>query len=1173
MKPTRLMLVTLPMAGVWTLVPCAGGAEPLKPVVHLVGPSEGYADQFDPMVAATAMRLAAGELAVRYGAYARYWPADQQKDLPADAFPRVELRARGMGRMPYLRLQRRGDVFTCLGSDDGATYLVVARYRMRLKKPTYVGIMFAARWNNRKPVTAVLENVRLNGQPFAGEKRADIGQCFRRADVRREDRQWHITTYGRRAAEGSRRERGPFLYRTVDGDFVIDAKVAGTTEQTGTTVGVHCRDGLDENASSFGFMLCAGWAWGMARPVPFASMQPLRNHTSHRLTARCRLDRRRRVSLAEVPVSLLTWKTTTEAIAGLAEGIVGGLARELKLEAKALRPARATDAQLAVPNKAREAAMGCGSGEILRAADDVGRVLGEAPACPEARYTAGVCGAVLACQDLLGTFHQRGRYLAGPLSEWMLARRLAPAKRREDILAGAWVTLACGYPNAARAEAGRLARSERSLPEVRALEMFLTRDYRALKPTDVEQAAAIEQLAWLWATQECGREDLLEEIPARLAGQRQSCAFLPLRQSVGVGSGHSFSVAGPALAMACDGRALLLCEAIEKGRRLAAGRKLAAALDLPARDDLPELAGAIHARLLRTGPPGALAPALAALVELYDAASAGPAGPVSADGKLQWHALSVRDFAGLQRALLILTLYRRADFVGHWWGVSDAADAFCQEVARGLSGVPGAPGFFQALALCYLKKKDEAEKAWQSAMRGRFARLPAVVLLAGAQAPRYTRKFGFWDRHDFPGGRGSWEWKSIALGACYVNVKQSFNYAAFALGVDDYAGRVHNPLMWLAGDVSVADEMLGRMPYHLALLTDVALFSGEFKQYERAQRAYERLIRMAPNEPCSYFCLARMHAERKQLDKAVAVAERAAKNLPFTVGLSNLMGLAAGWLVELGRNEEALEMGRRAAGSYSATGLKGLALALQANGRTEEALKAHRARAHRYEGCTYDFVVFLLRAGLGGEQVVREIRNLLQQHTQAGHVVRQRVRDAFVEEPGHFKIMEAVFAGPLSDQPPAEQKLALLLSALHVRDFPRVLRYAGQLRSVKPLTPYQLLWAHVAARMTGDASARKQLEAEMAKLKDTDKVGSHIAYVLGRHSAQRMLEDSHERAQIAYAHWLLGVTAELKKDMAAARKEYGAAAQIEAASQGRWVPEKWLELLGEEDRPSTAPAR
>jgi hypothetical protein len=126
------------VCAVWlvaALTAASRAADPPRPVVHLLAPSEKYANTYDPFPAETALRLVAAELAARHGVYARFWPVDRHKALPQDAWPRVEVTTQwgGRPRFKHLRLVRRGDLFEFLGSLDGRDYLLLGRYIAKVK--------------------------------------------------------------------------------------------------------------------------------------------------------------------------------------------------------------------------------------------------------------------------------------------------------------------------------------------------------------------------------------------------------------------------------------------------------------------------------------------------------------------------------------------------------------------------------------------------------------------------------------------------------------------------------------------------------------------------------------------------------------------------------------------------------------------------------------------------------------------------------------------------------------------------------------------------------------------------------------------------------------------------------------------------------------------------------
>jgi tetratricopeptide (TPR) repeat protein len=367
--------------------------------------------------------------------------------------------------------------------------------------------------------------------------------------------------------------------------------------------------------------------------------------------------------------------------------------------------------------------------------------------------------------------------------------------------------------------------------------------------------------------------------------------------------------------------------------------------------------------------------------------------------------------------------------------------------------------------------------------------------------------------------------------------------------------------MWAGKNIACADATRKRMPYNGGLLTNIAYYAGRFDLQDQAADIYRQLIELEPTKPGHYRNLAAGYLRANQRAKAIEVYEQAAERCPFSVTLSNMMGSLAKLLVKEGRVKEALEWGRRSAQSYSYRGLAGLAVALEADGQTEEAMQVWRAVAHRYDSGADDFVGYLIRHKYSHERIDREVAELLAGHRQTQKVVIKGVRDAFVIEPGHYELMEKLHAGSLSDVPADDQCSILLLSALRARDFKRVLAYSQKLAKAGRRTTYQLIWTRFAAVLIEDEAARKRADAEIAAHTGNKDVGTHIRYLLGMIPAERLKESSRTAIQRAYLHWIRGVEAEARNDRAAALKEYRAARDQGFRGQASWTPSAWIERM------------
>ncbi|MHC4716720.1 MAG: hypothetical protein ACYS5V_07110, partial [Planctomycetota bacterium] len=479
--------------------------------------------------------------------------------------------------------------------------------------------MAAAARNRRGRQSATISDVRLNGEAFEGYRRVDIGKPYEPSQVDHAAGTWTFQTYGYEVGDKKYFAVGPMFCKTIEGDFQIECKATDFTSTRGEfKAGLICRESLEREATVLANWSIGRWVGGHVCGPHDRGGWTVFDDAWHPISVTLASAGERKTEIAKGLIAYASWAHMIGRAEQLADAIRAGLARELKLDLSNPRPARhATDAQLAGLDKARSLALEVNPGKVLSAAREVDRVLNASGACPEAHYTAAVCGSVLACQDKYGAFHERGRYLAGPASHWLLARRLAKAARGQDTLAGAWLMFATGYPRAAMDAVRSLPAEAADTAEVRALKMFITKDFRPLTPDGAIQAAPIEQLAWVEAAQECARIDLLGAAPVQMARKARCCALLPLYRSVGVGPGHTVSAMAPGLAFARDAYDLLTCPHLPEAKRRAVAEKMCDSLGLPAGDDLEASARSIAWHVFRNGLGGQMGDALAALAELY----------------------------------------------------------------------------------------------------------------------------------------------------------------------------------------------------------------------------------------------------------------------------------------------------------------------------------------------------------------------------------------------------------------------------------------------------------------------------------------------------------------------------------------------------------------------------
>jgi Tfp pilus assembly protein PilF len=1163
------------MLGVLCLFLCGCETQPpLKRVIHLIAPPAETPGHWDPLVEEGAQRLAAADLAARYGLFAQYWAVDQAGGIPADAFPRVEIELQQREALRHLRLVRTGETFSFLGSDDGKRYILLGQWTSPIPAKAFAGAYVET--VQKTGVAAAFTDVRLNGREFPEDSpHAQIGKTDQPGTIQREGNKWAMRTSGGKAAESP--QCGLFLYEPVEGDFVMDAALA-KLERKGNDgwAGPMCRAGLEADSPSVATWFTESNNGGALFDAGWRGHQFLENIGEHRAKVIFRSGPNQSKEVGEVTVASACWEDLCSSTTELSRIIREGIARELKLRLAHPAPAAAAkEAESGKLDLARKEALTLDSGILLRASGTINEVLDVAPTCPEAHYTAALCGALLACQDLFGTFHERERFLGGPLSHLLLAQELSPPQRAQDKLSCGWVMLACGYPDAALSALDSLVPDDRQQSEAKALEMFITRDYRPLTAQTVFDATPLERLAWLWAAQKTGRTDLLVEVPQRMAVTAGTPAFLPLYDTwFDVSAGHVQSALRPVLSLARDIADLAACEAIPAERRSAAADKLKADLGVEMEPDARSLEHSLVKRLGEGNSDETILPAIPIAMDLYEAAMALPAGPVQQGPPPRWQCLSVHDFAELQRGLTVLSLYDRIDFVGGMWGVNDLAGKLAERMSAGLAKFSDAADFLRATGLLYVSKRDQGKTIINSLLKKPFGQMPPVLYLISATWARwYPHKLEYiW----LTRCRGSWELLQLADVAVNVgNDRFTLLLACMGIQVDHYSREMLHHLMWVHGrDLKWLDPYLARMPYDTRLLYSAASHSLNFGDAAAAEADYKRLIEMVPNAESSYSTLAYFYASHDQNAKAIEVAQEAVKNCPYSVGLSNLMGHAAMWLVKESRPEEALKMGRAAAESYSATGLEGLAVALAANGKKDEALQVYRAAAHRYENRCAALLQFLCDEKYHDDDIMAEIESCLKEFETTRDQVLDAIELKFEDLPAKYKLLERLYAGPLSSRPAATRDYNLARLAIYCRQFEDAFRYMQQLTREKERSGYELLFGCLAAKLAGKTDLLQAFLAAVPESVQKSDIAPYVECLAGRSSTAGLVEKCSTPYAKACADLLLGVEAETKGDLRSALDNYKAAA---AVSTPYWAPvhlgKYWAAAVEEKLKAATPPAK
>lgn len=1138
------------------LVACAGEVQ--KPVVHFIEPGKTYTDRADALIAHAALRLAGAELAARYHVATRYWPVEDASAIPDDAYPRITASQANIATAGFLRLKRVGGEIVCLGQRiEREPEVELWRGRINLPPKTYVGLL--APTNSRdKGKVAVFADVTLNGKPVQQWNVRDMGPVAQPGTLRRDGQSWILSAAGQ-AKDDAQEPPATFAYIECTGDFDLRAKVVSVEgEGDPLFAGLVCRTGWGPRDVMIGPMTRKSWSGVLCRLENWKHAIWGRDFVGHLLALDLHLSPQQKKLILVRSVSYGSWNELTDHVEGAEKTILKALAAELKLNVDNPRSAApATAEQLEELNAARQQTLRLAADQVLAASRRIDAILDTSPTCGEAHSAAAFCGAMLACQDLMGRFDRRDRTLAGPLAHLLLARRLNVPQTLERKLDEAWMMLATGYPDSAGAAVKALGNGAAEHAEANALRMFVTRDYQRLDDQKVRRAKPIEQLAWVWAVQDCGCEDYLLEAPTRMALQAKAAALLPLYASDSVDAGHVNSLLLMALAFHADANALLSCEELPLEQRATAARKMATALGLNAAGDLETLRDQILAGVLRNGLGDQPFVAASALMQLYQSARQQHIGPQVLPEGTRWRTLSLRDYAETQRGLFLLAVERRAVFMGSRWGVDEEAVWFCDGMSRVLTEPSGAAEYMAMLGQGYGENHEAARQSAQAVLRSDLGRSASFRAMHYAGARQYEMAL-LAQAAPHPPGRGAWEWGPIStVGGDHPNWEWSACAALRTVNVDAQNSLGAYSVAWLGQNPRLMQPLAQAMPYHIRLRAFMAGQAEREGNVELAIRTLAELILAQPKNPDAYWQLAHLYLRVNQRKDAIETVQTAVKNCPYTVTLSNLMGRCAQWLVAEGRIQEAVRMGRQAAQSYGSRGLQGLAAALEASGQIEEATEVYRAAAARYDSDARELIEFLIRQKQTPQQIVKAMQALVGEH---GQKILPRI-NRIVFGGGHHRLLEALYNQNVLAPSQQGPDHSLLICAMYARDFDGALVYSQRIAAQKPRSVAQLIWSHIAVRCGGKGQNLADLERELRQHRSDRDLGSVVRCVLGELPKDQLLQGAQTDMQRAYAHWLAGIDAERKGELPQALEHYRTASALYADTQACHMPRKWLAAL------------
>ncbi|MGC9453614.1 MAG: hypothetical protein ACP5HU_02010 [Phycisphaerae bacterium] len=775
-KVSRAVLTVLAAAVFASMIPAQSPADaPRKADLYLIAPGGDYARYYDPLMAETALRLAEISLSTRHNRSVAQVASDVARE-DNELFPRIELRPSGWPEMQTLRLSRRGETFIFSAAGENGEFLEIGRSRQPMPNRVHVGAMLFSYYDGYT-AGAVVEGLRLNGEPLTDPKIAMLGSPSDEFDAYWSDDRLHLRSIGHWTA-ADRHPYGPFAHAVVEGDFTIEARLHTFTHVPKWRYwGLACYAELRPDSEAVGVYSDGQGLYGGVQPAGETRLMWVWDGERHFIRAYLLDGRNEPKRIARIWASPGTWEHLVESTNELARAVVSST-----VSGPPARAVAATDDQLAALNRARALALRVRGDEILSATRWVRDVLEESPTCPEAHYTAAFCGAMLAMREPRGAFHQRAALLARPLAHLLFARELSEPTRPQDRLTEAWVMLACGYPDAALRAAEAVDESF-APAELRAMRMFAKRDTRGLDVHRLGGVTPLERAAWAWAASET-KPELINARLAELAREDGTPAALPTRAVADDELQEAFCRTGLGLSAGRTIADLLKCDEIPHLDRMAAAERVTGALDMHMTGDLTETANLIAAVLAQDGLADDAAPEVtAAAMELCAAAGQTGGGP--------WHGqvITPAEYAAQQRGLMLTWLYRRAELLARTEGSGLAAKDYCTALADALRDVPGAADYFRGLSGAAMGEVYRTRACLRRVFENPFgSNIPAVYFVATDWPGDLSGLLG---EAPYRFGRGSWD---LALSSAVMDRAGSegkrFAVKAQQLQIDSHAAEV-----------------------------------------------------------------------------------------------------------------------------------------------------------------------------------------------------------------------------------------------------------------------------------------------------------------------------------------------------------------------------------------------
>lgn len=1168
----RIALILGLLLGGWSAASAGPPARPL-PVLHLQAPSADAARRFDPFQGEAALRLLRLVLEHETRLSARYHPVDA--DGIEDLYPRLELVYSAPAPANFVRLQRKGDSVRTFSSSDGREWHEVGRWPAdELPERARVGLWIDhARDANR--LDAKIEILEFCGGSLDDAQLREVGRPKKPTTLQRDGRAWTFSGSGEtdNMAYVARPPAGAFVPTAVTGDFTLTAAVRSIDSDSDRAwAGIAVRAGDKPESAWVGIgkttgdiaMRCKADGMGHAAGMP----EP----TRVTITPRLHLGKDHKDDLTPVTIDATTWQQTTGGIVRLQESILAEVQAYYPLHPKRRAELSTPDAcQNAALRAARRAAMSLKSADIFDASRMVDRVLARSPQSESGHRASAFCSSLLVMLDPYGLFQDRRLVAAGAMASHLYARRLGNAVS----LDGAWVRLAIGFPAAAMETMARVPESAGDAPQRRAIEMFATRDCTRLSPATIKKAGPLEQLAWLWAAEHCGRRSLLGEMNAELAVANRNPAFLPQQRFPYYLSARTCSELGVRLASARAVQDLLSDGRFDRKARQDLAMRLAKLLKMaPPEATLSDAAIRRMAWAVSNCSPAQSSQLLEALTELFYLPPAAEEQNV--------HAIGLSEYLALRRATWARVLLARARYLHGLWNNYEQAAEFGRRVWKALHArMPGPATLFRAMELDDRDQDQACRELMGELWKTAFSRDEAVAWLA----------LDLLGNPAFPGRRmsaasraecGSWRASLTVERLRQLRLTPEAQAAGLRIWrIDPWNKLPQAVFVFVHLSTAHFRDVHQRMRYsaaHRCQLSRSVFFHMD--QPELAKRMLWSVADDLPDEVDPLADLARYNRLTADWDQVAAVARRARRHLPFSIAVGNMYGRMAADIAMEGYPQLALELGRKAAAGGTAKGRIGYGWALEANGRPEEARRQFLRIMKTWPGSYRSYLGFVIR----NEPTDREILDTVQMLIDDGadpSVVWSRTLDYAIR----YGLDDAVWDKLIDQVPPAHMRVSVVLKDRLAKMLAEGQWYAA-LKFIetrgKDLDQYRFSvdYAEVFAL---DVLGRPVMARTAAERILPDAVMSRpsLLYQMGRIDEAQLRRRSVWEGQKLRMHWSLAMLAEARGNPIRARKHYQLVSHygdryhlyVQAARGAAWRLRKTVLQLKQRDRSAvSAPA-